>query len=289
MNARRRFSPDFELPADASETIAVLLREHWRRFRHTLRRLKNKRSEKAIHQFRVEGRRLIARIELLSNCLRGNRKGIEEVIKGHLDLFDDLRDVQVQLQSVRKLKHGFTGARSFHAYLSKRERKLARQAFRQVKNIKRRTLDNCRARLKEIARELKRGAAAKTSGKLRKRMDTAFQRTIELRSKIEPSRPITIHRTRVAFKKFRYMLEALAEAVPELRVEKVFREMHDYQTLMGEIQDADVLSRNFEKFVEKKEIGQRRINSLREQLVRRREQAINAYLTSAGELDRFWE
>lgn len=70
----------------------------------------------------------------------------------------------------------------------------------------------------------------------------AHDELLRLVSMVEPQRPKTIHRLRVAFKKYRY----LAEALSPLRLypdEAGMARMHELQGLMGEIQDLYVLQK----------------------------------------------
>jgi CHAD domain-containing protein len=97
----------------------------------------------------------------------------------------------------------------------------------------------------------------------------------------------TIHCTRVAFKKFRYMMETLGEFVPSLNPKRL-REMHDYQTLMGDVQDAQVLLQAFDKYRGKKEVEAGRARTLLQALLRRRQQLIHKFLSSADRLENFW-
>ena len=57
----------------------------------------------------------------------------------------------------------------------------------------------------------------------------------------------------MAFKKFRYMVEALAEHLPGATQGRLAA-MHHYQTMMGDIQDAEVLLAALDKFLRKQEI-----------------------------------
>jgi len=107
------------------------------------------------------------------------------------------------------------------------------------------------------------------------------------KQRIRIARPKTIHCTRVAFKRFRYMVELLAEQL--LADEKMLAEMQHYQTMMGEIQDAELLLQSFDKFVRKKNIRSDSATQLREELVRRREWLIKVYMDAAGQLREFWQ
>lgn len=70
----------------------------------------------------------------------------------------------------------------------------------------------------------------------------AHRRLLLLRSTIEPKNPATIHRLRVAFKKYRYLVEPLAPLSTNPDPD-VLSQMHDLQGDMGDIQDLAVLLR----------------------------------------------
>jgi len=72
------------------------------------------------------------------------------------------------------------------------------------------------------------------------RLAGRHQRLIALRSAADPSDPATIHRLRVAFKKYRYLVEPLARfsGNPD---PAVLARMHDLQGAMGDVQDLAVL------------------------------------------------
>src|SRR6516164_2438695 len=116
---------DTVLPADVLPRLSGLLKSQCKQYRKQLRRCQKKFSEKAVHDSRVAARRLISVVELLAPFLPAARvKKIERLLKQHLDTFDELRDTQVQLATLRRLERSFPAARSFKAYLKKKEERL---------------------------------------------------------------------------------------------------------------------------------------------------------------------
>jgi CHAD domain-containing protein len=215
------------------------------------------------------------------------KKG-QSALKRHLDTFDDLRDTQVQLPAVRKLARDYPAAERFYQYLRKQEKRFAARTRKHVKRIKTSRL----AQLIATARTdfdswRKENPPALGNQRLLQTVDAAFARTRRLQQRIEPQDTATIHCTRVAFKRFRYMLETLSQCLP-LAGEKRLEAMHRYQSLMGDIQDAQVLLQNFEAFAQKKDLAPGPALRLRAELVRRRQALIRIYLAAAGELMSFW-
>ena len=97
----------------------------------------------------------------------------------------------------------------------------------------------------------------------------------------------TIHETRVAFKKFRYMMEAVEKYLPG-RKQKLLEDLHQYQDMMGEIQDAVVLLEVFDEFILCETVDGDAAFRMREYLMRRRRGLIRIYLANADRLLGFW-
>jgi CHAD domain-containing protein len=209
-------------------------------------------------------------------------------VKHQLDTFDDLRDTQVQLAAVKELARRFPDLRPFRAYLEKREARLTRPTRKKVKDLKpgraTKAIGACREELEAIrAKKSPEAAAALLQNSVR----NAFERIRHLKERIDPRDSKTIHCTRVAFKKFRYMMESIAELTGSITKQRL-SEMHDYQILMGDIQDSEVLLQSFDKFLCKKDLkpgAGRKFHCL---LLERRELFIKKYLRHADRLYDFW-
>jgi CHAD domain-containing protein len=277
-----------QLPPRALRQIRRWLQKQWKRYRKELKRCQRKFSEKAVHNSRVAARRLLATIELLEGFLPPEIiKKARCLIKEHLDIFNDLRDTQVQLVAVTSLQATFPAARAICEWLQKREARLRKQARAGVKRSRPRPLAKLIAASEDaFAKQLKKRSPDAATKLLWRSVNKAFIRTMQFKRRIRAARPKSIHRTRVAFKRFRYMVELLAEHLSA--DEKMLAEMQHYQTMMGDIQDAEVLLQSFDKFARKKNIRSESANQLREELLRRRGWLINVYMDAAGQLREFW-
>jgi len=309
------------------EHLATAVRKRWKCYRRELKGCQKKFSEKGVHQFRVETRRLLSLIELLAPFLPVARVNkIRVCLKRHLDTFDNLRDAHVQLSLTRKWCNRFAEASALEEYLKKREKRVHRQTLKDVKRLKTkplaRLINACRKDLKDLMASartpLLRYSGTATAGHSRSSslatrfppaapgalllgaVGSAFQHTSDLRARIDPAKTKTIHRTRVAFKRFRYMVETLSAFLPIASPGRL-ASMRRYQTLMGDVQDLEVLMQSFENFVRKKKLdagklalskngrtGEQQGKSFRDELLRRRQRLIGRYLTRAGQLDTFW-
>jgi CHAD domain-containing protein len=276
------------LPANALRHVERSLAKQWKRYRKELKRCQKKFSEKAVHNSRVAARRLLATIELLEGFLKPELvKKARCLIKEHLDIFDDLRDTQVQLVAVNTLQLTFPAARALCDWLQKREMRFRKRARNCVKRSRTRPLARLIAFSEDaFEKQVKKNSADLAAKLLARSVNKAFLRTMQFKQRICTQQPKTIHRTRVAFKRFRYMVELLAEHLSA--DEKMLAEMQHYQTMMGDIQDAEVLLHCFDKFVRKKNIRPEAASQLREELLRRRQWLIKVYMDAAGQLREFW-
>jgi CHAD domain-containing protein len=275
-------------PPRALSHVRRSLQKQWKRYRKELKRCQKKFSEKAVHNSRVAARRLSATIGLLESFLPPEivKKG-SCLIKEHLDIFDELRDAQVQLVAVNSLQGTFPAARPFCEWLQKREARFSKQTRACVNRSKTKPLAKVIAVAEDaFEKELKERTQANAARIVVRSINKAFSRTIRCKQRIRTHQPKTIHRTRVAFKRFRYMVELLSEQL--FADEKMLAEMQHYQTMMGDIQDADVLLRSFDKFIRKKNIRSESAILLREELLRKREWLIKVYMDAAGQLRDFW-
>jgi CHAD domain-containing protein len=286
--ASDKAAPHHETP-DVLGHLAHSLHSGWKRYCKRLRRCQKSFSEEAVHQSRVETRRLISTVELLGAFIPERKiKKARRALKEHLDTFDELRDTQVQLDYVRRLKHTFSAARAFRDWLKKREARFTRQTRKSVKRIKnRRTGRRIAAFEKEISRLKKCRSRAAAYNTVLNEMSQTFARVARLCRRVEAGDTETIHRTRVAFKRFRYMVEGLSPLLPAVTHEHR-RAMHGYQSMMGDIQDVEVLIAALEKFLAKHRVDVKPARGLREELLRRRRWLVRVYLNAADRLRQFW-
>jgi CHAD domain-containing protein len=274
---------------DVLKHLADSLDTGWKRYRKRLKRCQVSFSEDAVHQSRVETRRLISTLELLCAFIPERKiSGTRIALKEHLDTFDKLRDTQVQLVYVSHLMDKFSAAGAFHDWLKQRESKFTKESSKAVKRIKtKRTGRRLRAFEKEIRRRRKRMTRRTAFDNARLSINRAFAQVAHLCRRVRATDTTTIHRTRVAFKRFRYMVESLSPLLPAV-TEQHRRAMHGYQSMMGDIQDVEVLIAAMEKFVRKSENKTKSARDLLGELQHRRKWLIRVYLNAADKLRQFW-
>jgi CHAD domain-containing protein len=275
-------------PPKLAGHLAESVRKARRRYRKRLICCQKRFSEKAVHDLRIETRRILALIDLLEalhfeESLAKSRK----TFKKRLDAFDDLRDTHVQRVLLKPLWPKFPEARDFNKHLCKCEKQLECEVSRKVKNIKSGGLNR---KLKEIEKSLRKCAENPPTGggvsQSQLLLGAAFRRVLVLRRQIRRNQPATIHRMRVAFKRFRYTAELLQPFVPGF-TEKRLERMKNFQGTAGDIQDVAVLLARIEDETRKGDIAAECVKNLRGELMRVERAAINTLMERIDELKDF--
>jgi CHAD domain-containing protein len=257
-----------------------------RRYRKRLARCRKKFSESAVHELRVEARRILALLDLLEALRFGDSlKKLAKNFKKRLDTFDELRDTQVQQRLLRPMWRDFPEARRLKSLLQRREERLASKLDRKLQAAKYARLTR---RLKELEKGLLRAgkgdSARKTSdGIVSGILREAFLRLVDLRRQVRREDAATIHRLRVCFKRFRYMNELLQPLLPGLTAQRLER-MKEYQAAAGDIQDLEVLLARLARALREQELKRAEIENLRIELLRRKRRAIDSFLTRVDDL-----
>jgi CHAD domain-containing protein len=290
--AMRRQSQAGTAPVQTADVLKHLgdsLSTQWRRYRKRLKRCQERFSEDAVHASRVETRRLLSTIELLGAFIpERDIKKVRRALKQHLDTFDQLRDTQVQLGYVGRMRDTFPAARAFHNWLRKRESLLTRETRRNIRRIKTKRLGRRLAAFgKEIRHRRKQMTRAETFAMVLRSIHRAFAEVARRCRHVQAGDTKPIHRTRIAFKRFRYMVEALSPLLPAVTEEHRCA-MRGYQFMMGDIQDMEMLLAALDKFIRRKEINAAATRRLKNELARWDRLLIQVYLNAAGRLRRFW-
>ena len=114
---------------EAKEALLSALDLRWARYRAELKNCHREFSEGAVHDLRVESRRLLAIFDMLRAVI--NLEQIQKVrreLKSRLDELDELRDVQVLLADVLETIDQFPELKPFQKHLQKKEKKLLKGA-----------------------------------------------------------------------------------------------------------------------------------------------------------------
>lgn len=257
--------------------------QRWEEYRANLKICRVEFSEQAVHDLRVATRRLLAVLEIIRTFdshphLQKLRRGL----KTQLDGFDDLRDVQVMLANISENIVTLPALEPFKKHLEKSEKSLLRAAEKQVHAIKSTVFNQPVLKVRAVLIAL---PTEELRSLLLQAVDHAYRLVQQRYGWIDPDLPAAIHSVRVAFKKFRYTIECVHPVLPGFP-ETQFKRMHDYQILMGNIQDKEVFLQALAKFSARhSELELKPVHRLYEQYFN---QALSIYLDDKAELDTFW-
>ena len=268
----------------AQDLLLTSLGQRYEKYQAEYKRCKAEFSEEAVHDLRVSTRRFLA-IVLLLHAVQPdqNLQKLRRLLKNQLDSLDDLRDTQVMLTEISEMLESLPDLAPFQKFLLKREKRLLTGAQFKVGKFKAgtvsRKVENLLARLSEptFSQDL--------LAQLLACVDDSFFKVVRRSKRVDSTRSASIHRVRVAFKKFRYMLEIISPLLPGLPDEQ-FKRMHGYQAGMGDIQDVEVFLQSWDDFVARhKTIASEQVRSFYEQ---RHVDLINAYVENMNEFVTFW-
>jgi len=194
-------------------------------------------SEASVHDLRVAARRLIAFVELARQFdPTGRPSKSRHQLKDVIDGFDPLRDTQAMLAELDEHVRAESSLTVVRRYVLAREQELMREARLAARDFRTRQLKD---RLKRLRGRLSTRLEAPDPGfDPFGPVDEAFARVVRRDAAARPDDATTIHRVRLAFKKFRYRFEIVQAALPDLPPEQPAR-LHTYQTIVGRVQDAE--------------------------------------------------
>ena len=186
------------MAARSSTSLATLfasrVKAERRRYRRRLERGQREFSEEAVHDLRVETRRLLALLDvLLALRFPGPLRKIRKVFKKRLDAFDELRDTHVQLLLLKPFCQEFPAARELEALLGRRNRRLTDELRKDVNATKHASWER---RLKTVEEELRESAdkmaGTATHVAILAAVREAFDQVVALRRRVRPDRTTTI-------------------------------------------------------------------------------------------------
>ena len=268
----------------AQEILLTAIDQRYAKYLAERKRCKDDFSEEAVHDLRVAARRLMALIELLRTIIPNPLlQKLHRSFKVQLDSLDDLRDVQVMLAEISETLETLPDLAPLQKALRKREKRLLNSAEHEVRVLKVGPISH---RIESICENLAKPIAGQDLiAQLLAVVDEANFSVLQRKKQVDPTQPSSIHRVRIAFKKFRYMVEIIYPILPGFP-ELQLKNMHNYQAAMGEIQDMEVMLQTLDDFA----AGH---NAYDPQPVRRfyeqrHIELINAYIENMHEFITFW-
>lgn len=268
---------------NAKTLLLDSLNTRWDKYKAELKNCRREFSEEAVHDFRVAARRLLSSLDLIRAVIQEPRiQKIRRILKDQLDDLDDLRDIQALLADISEIIHKIPMLQPFQEYLQNKEKYLLKVARKEIKSLKIANLTKRIQKLNEIVEAFKQDKDMSLTSVI----DEAYAVVNQRYTLIDPAQPATIHRLRIAFKKFRYMVEAVSPILQNLPKDHLKR-MHDYQAAMGDIQDMEVALQQLADFSELQPASYD-IEPIRSYYRERHALALSRYIEDKGEGITFW-
>lgn len=279
--------PDRPLPVTLSPAAGLLrdgLTQRWDKYSLRLQRCQKEFTEENVHDLRVSMRRLMAILILCRAVLPGLKtKNLKRELKVHLDNLDGLRDSQVMLLFLRKYFRGNVTADPLIAFLNMQETHLIRQVGYHVSLINSEQMTETVKTIRAFIEKSLTGTDVK--GQILAAVDEAYAEVQWRRININPDDLTTVHGMRIAYKKFRYMIEIAEPLIPAMPATRP-RTMQHYQSMMGDIQDMTVFLRFIDQFAI--ENPQFAVAPIHDFIAEKLKDRMDYFITRIDRLNRFW-
>jgi CHAD domain-containing protein len=266
-----------------NQLLLDALDQRWKNYRSELKRCRADFSNEAVHDLRGAARRMLALMRLLNSISpRPRLQKLSRAFKDQLDEFDELRDTQVILAEISETLQDLPQLHSFQDYMQGIEKSLLKTLRKKLKVI---DLFDVSKRVRRLRESLKTELDADPVSQILQAVDGAFLITKQRQNWINPAQAATIHRVRLAFKSLRYMVEIVHPLLQNFPSENLAH-MHDYQALMGEIQDVEVLM----QILADAPVPAASFDAepVRRYYEGRHARAISAYIQDMNQLETFW-
>lgn len=266
-----------------NQFLLEALDQRWRNYRAELKRCRAEFSNEAVHDLRSAARRMLAFVRLLNSLSpRPRLQKLGRAFKDQMDEFNDLRDTQVILAEISETIQELPQLHEFQEYLQGVERSILKTLRKKLKII---DLFDVSKRVRRMRESLKTESAGDLVSQILQAVDDSFLITRQRQNWINPAQAATIHRVRIAFKSFRYMVEIINPLLHDFPSENL-NQMHEYQSLMGEIQDVEVIMQTLADAP----VHATSFDSepVRRHYEKRHARAISAYIEDMNQLNIFW-
>ncbi len=272
-----------KLDADPRQLLIQAVETRWENYRSELKNCRGEFTEDAVHDLRVATRRILALIQLLNSISpRPRLKKMTRAFKEQLDEFDDLRDTQVILGELSGILQELPQLDDFEQHLRFHEEKMLDDLQRKLKH---RDVSEVADWIHKTGETLEEETPVDLKALILDAVDDAFLDVRQRLGWVDLARSATIHRVRVAFKAFRYMVEIVHPLVRDFPPASL-KQMNEYQTLMGNIQDAEVFAAALTDFAAGAPFPDQ--EAVQQYYEKRRTEAITAFVEAMDQLHTFW-
>jgi len=237
------------------DSLLSSLDQSWKNFSGAWKSARTKSSEKAIHDLRVNTRRLIAILEL-AKAVSGDGEiaKLQRRFKKVLKRMGPLRDTQVLLVNLARIQQGGLVS-DFKKTLEQKERReidgIRDELRRRRKQKLTKAVEDVRVGFSDLQAKLGRGKVHRSIDRV---LSSRRNELLKAERRFHRSQPISedlLHAMRIALKKFRYVIEAAQPLLDDSAKQRA-KEMHAFQQLIGESRDVELLRTALEKWANKR-------------------------------------
>jgi CHAD domain-containing protein len=241
-------------------------------------------TEENIHDLRVAMRRLMALLTMCKGVLPSIKvKGLRRQFKTYLDALDGVRDTQVMLLFIRKYFRKHEAAVPLTSYLLMQETHLLRQLGSEIGKMDIGSLSEKIMMLRSSLETSLTGTGV--AEQILAVVDEAYAEVQWRKVNVNLETPASFHAMRIAFKKFRYMLEVAEPLIPPMPPTRPSN-LHHYQGMMGDIQDMVVFIGFLDRFTA--ENPQFDITVVRNFAILKRDERMEYFVVRINQLNRHW-
>jgi len=230
----------------ASLDLRARLKRHLAAFRKDLQALQTDWTATGVHDARVACRRLRSNLALLE-VLYGTRAfaDLESLLKSFLKCFNDLRDLDVQLEVLARCREEPGAADLVRERLEKRRRRQEKELRNHVLRVFAQL--PLPALLERPADEAPRRRGLRAH--LRKQIDGAEKLLARIPWTTPDRSAKPLHRLRIRLKRLRYELEILGEGMSSPPA--VLSRFKEFQDRLGDLHDCDTLAERLSRWLAK--------------------------------------
>ncbi|MCE5305904.1 MAG: CHAD domain-containing protein [Chloroherpetonaceae bacterium] len=285
----------FEKYQNSSEDFRAfmfeIINEKYSIYKEKLTDCTRKMSDDNVHNLRVSSRRFLSVLNLYKQFYPTLYFSmISKMVKKNFKNMGRLRDVQVMIENCQLLKIQFPIIYDFINYLLTNEKKIITNFSQGITDININELDGMMYFLIHILKydfpEIKHNFSA-----FEIFLDDKLKSLRTLYNQITPTNSKTIHKFRIAVKKYRYVIEILQDFVPDYK--QLYKRLVRIQDRAGEIQDLAVLINEFEIFANKKGYATDELNLQKANIIdflkNKQQQQIADFLNDSAEINSIFE
>lgn len=267
---------------NTKQILENTLEKRWKKYRSEFKSCRSEFSNEAVHDLRIAARRMLAILQLLNAISpRPRLQKLSRIFENQIAEFDDLRDRQVILAEISETVHDLPELQKIKHHIQADETNLLNALRKKIKSF---DLSDLTQKLNKARQIISAETSRNISTQLLQVIDDTFLLTKQRAQWMEPTQPATIHRVRLAFKTFRYIVEIIHPLLKKFPIENL-DQMNTYQALMGEIQDVETIMQTLADIPVSASFDPEPVRRFYRQ---RHTLAISTFTESANQLDQFW-